>query len=587
MEQNFFTVQELLLPGLKFSAPENLYVRLNDLVSPNFTARSMRFRVGGTSSFDTYFNGVSVGTLKRVTIIDTLYLRLEGKGRFVLRVGVHRLGHFHRLLYEQEVTLPLTAPLALPWEALEDGMLYVTLEAQEEAELTGGRFLTSTVPAQEVKLGAVVTHFNRKAFVVPAIARMREGLLMQPDIAGKIELIIVDNSRNLTEAEVAGATLIPNLNYGGSGGFSRGLLHLIDNGFTHCLFMDDDATCEIDSLRRAYALLRYARKPGVAVCGAQLRESNPWQLHEAGARFEKGRWLPRKHHMDMRDVHQVLIAERNDMTPNYGGWWFFAFPVNEIKNFPFPFFVRGDDVQFSLQNGFELIVTNGICVIAEDFWVKESPQTRYLSFRATMLVALLNGEQRVSAFIAIFLVWMLHTLCSYNYASAKALLLSMRHFMSGPDFFRDNMDMAAVRAEVSEFRPSEKMLPMSIEDIEVSGEHVYEGRLRRLFRFATVNGNLLPNFMMKCAPRFQFKHYNAAFRDIFLRREVVYYHEGSGTGYAVRRDQAQFFVLSWEMLKLSLRLWRKFPALRSAYLAALPEMTSEQFWRNLYQGKSE
>ena len=36
----------------------------------------------------------------------------------------------------------------------------------------------------------------------------------------------------------------------------------------------------------------------------------------------------------------------------YGGWWYFAFPVDQVKHQPFPFFVRGDDVSFSLVHDF-------------------------------------------------------------------------------------------------------------------------------------------------------------------------------------------------------------------------------------------
>ena len=63
---------------------------------------------------------------------------------------------------------------------------------------------------------------------------------------------------------------------GGSGGFTRGLMYLEDEkSYTHCLFMDDDASCEIESIRRAYALLQYATTEKFAVAGAQLREAAP------------------------------------------------------------------------------------------------------------------------------------------------------------------------------------------------------------------------------------------------------------------------------------------------------------------------
>ncbi len=69
----------------------------------------------------------------------------------------------------------------------------------------------------------------------------------------------------------------------------------------------------------------------------------------------------------------------------YGGWWFFAFPIKQVTRYPFPFFVRGDDINFSLANDFHITTLNGVVSFAEDFSDKESPMTLYLDLRNHMV----------------------------------------------------------------------------------------------------------------------------------------------------------------------------------------------------------
>src|SRR5204863_6262006 len=141
-------------------------------------------------------------------------------------------------------------------------------------------------PPRKVRLGIVITHFNRQAQVVPAIGRIQRALLDRPALRELLTLTVVDNSRNLGLASGDGVEVIANRNLGGTGGFVRGLLSLIDGGrHTHALFMDDDASCETESIARCLALLQYARSSALAVAGALLRALEPWRLLEKGARF--------------------------------------------------------------------------------------------------------------------------------------------------------------------------------------------------------------------------------------------------------------------------------------------------------------
>ena len=54
-------------------------------------------------------------------------------------------------------------------------------------------------------------------------------------------------------------TVVPNMNAGGAGGFSRGMIEILKKrdleDFTHILLMDDDAIVEPDLLVRIYGFL--------------------------------------------------------------------------------------------------------------------------------------------------------------------------------------------------------------------------------------------------------------------------------------------------------------------------------------------
>ena len=85
--------------------------------------------------------------------------------------------------------------------------------------------------------------------------------------------------------------------------------------------------------------------------------------------------------------------------------------------------------------------------------------------------------------------------------------------------------------------------------------------------------------------RFQFKDFNAAFRDIFRFKHVLYYHEATRTGYVATQNRKLFFELWKEGLALCAKFARAMPALQQAYVKALPNMTTEDFWRHVYKNE--
>ncbi|WP_119155606.1 glycosyltransferase [Caldimonas tepidiphila] len=580
-------LQSFVFPNLDLAIPEAMYLRLNDLVWPDLAERRMRFLPGGCATSDTFYNALSVGPWKRHCDIRTLVLRLEGQGEFVVSFGLRRAGFAPHWLGEHTVQLNAGHPAHLPvpaWESVSDGLLYCRMRSVSGGQITAATFATPDAPPNEVRLGLVITHFNRQAQVRPAIRRLQRDLLSHPDHRGRITLTVVDNSKNLQLTPMPGLRVIQNENYGGSGGFTRGLLELLDAGsYTHALFMDDDASCEAESIARTFALLQYSREPRLAVAGSLLREDRPWSLIEKGAKFD-GLCRPLCSGMDMRRADELLQAEASRERPDYGGWWFFAFPLREMRRFPFPFFVRGDDVFFSRTNRFEIATLNGVACLGEDFALKHGPMTAYLDARYHLLHALTDDPGRARRRVLRLADQLFFkSLLSYNYASARSFTLAMQHLMEGPDFFRRNLDLAAVRAEIGGWTPSEKPQPVDRDGMRLRTRNKrHESGLRRLMRILTLQGFLLPRFLLLDRTMLQPKGFHGCARSVFRFRRVLYEHGPTGQGYVVEHDRRLFFAELRRFLGTLGSLLRRLPELHAAHREGFDALASEDFWRTLY-----
>lgn len=541
----------------------------------------IRLRESTEVKLSTFFNSLSVGIWKKYAYVDDLFLRVRGEGKISIRLWHYSGIEPHMLLQENTIDLYEAPSIKIErWPELNDGLLYCSIEALDEVRLSEGGFVTATPPLHDVKMGMVITHFNRKQYVVPAIKRIQTKLLNEAGYAGKIALIVIDNSQNITLDESFGSTVIPNRNLGGSGGFTRGLLHLKDEGsFTHCLFMDDDASCELESIRRTYALFQYAKTEKMAVSGSLLSENETYRLIEKGAFFGRsGKGL--KSDLDMRQLHDLLSAETEEPC-NYGAWWFFGFRISDVRSFPFPFFVRGDDILFGLMNRFAIVTLNGIGCWGEDFGIKDAPLPRYLDTRQILVQRVRQDGISAVSTAGFVLKLFIASLFSYNYASAFAVTLGIRDFLKGPEFWTDNMDMSQIRPVIGALSPSEKMEPIDLSGLDID-ENGSSNLFKKVFVFLTLNGFLLPSLYFKEKIVYQPKSFRASFGEVFGYRKILYYDKKNGTGYIAVMDKKRFLYETWAFLTEVGTLMLRYRILKIRYAEALPKLTDETFWRSIY-----
>jgi len=602
-------IQNIILPELSLGAPLNMYFRVNkadfdarDILEAqaeyNYSDKILILRSGDKYYFNTYYNGFSVNIWQQNCAFSKLSLWLRGKGR--VRAELALMQHesdlarsrhdvlTHKILAQYNVELTPEG-VSLPienWPQLKRGILYLSLQADDDrAEFYGGAFTTAE-PPRPVRLGIVITHYNRKQYVLPALKRLKRDILDNPLYREHISIAVADNSRNITETEAQGATVLPNPNYGGAGGFARGLLHWQDKGFSHCLFMDDDASCETESIYRTLSLLQYARYDNLAVSGAMLREAEPYLLWAKGEYWHKFSIDCPKRGLDMRFAAHLLFAEepnQNNTQQQYGGFWHFAFPIAKTAHYPFPFFVRGDDMLFGLSNDFRIITLNGISAFAEDFSVKHTPFISYLSLRADLLIAAAADSASVPAvFIRCYRRYLRGQLYAYNYAHGRAVSLAAQDFMQSISFWRHNMDLSAVRQKLAQQADGEKL---QVQKLPARGQMrppMRESKCRKLFRKLTQQGSLLPSAFINDETALIPKNFSGNPALSFRRRRVFYYTDDLSHGYYAEYDKSRFWQ-EWRLGRQIRRdMKRNLPAILADYRQNWQSLACESFWRNVY-----
>lgn len=582
------TLQTTLFPHEDHCTEERLfYASLSGGVC-HFEEQMVELARYGSIDFLSYFNAFSVTAWRKLNASLLPTVQLEGVGRVLLRCWLHRSEQHKTLLSEQVVDLHGTAEIELPAiHDLPDGLLAPELVALSEvAELRALRFAARQEPVRSIRLGIVITHFNRQPQVLSA-ARRLSPLLRDPVLQDKLDITVIDNSQNLPpEIEEYGISVIRNLNLGGSGGFARGMLHYHQSGqYTHCLFMDDDASCAVESIRRTLAALAFAQDDRTAIAGAMLYEDEPTRMHENGARFDGS-----CHSLDTgKDLRQITdLIEINEVKAiDYGAWWFFAFPLHHARCYPFPFFVRGDDIAFGLSNEFVTRTLNGVCSWQDRFEEKASPLTNYLDTR-NHLMHTVRGQVKnpKRAIKYLFDTFIRLRRDSYLYESAEAALLAVEDVLQGPAFWQEHIDMSVRRTQINADITKERPNPVEPEAMRLSRpRRLSKRKARTVARRLTLNGLLIPTWALRRRPLLVKKSFSCDPLLAFRHRHILYYSQQTHKGFITSFDRMRAIRITVRAWQLQREVMRRMPELISLYGDTNQTLSSRTFWEAVY-GKS-
>ncbi len=584
------TLQHAIYPEAGLCTEVNMFFHANGPASYSENTGMLNIDQRTVVLFDSYFNALNIGKWHGTCKLDGLLLGLLGRGRVLIKVFhaipdrswelLHDAAHTLSPAIETMVDLSHYAKTAVT------GMIYFELHAiSSGVQLLGARYATPGRINPDVKLCLSITTFKREAEVENTARRMA-AYFKTCDFADQMHLNIVDNGNSANIIESDKITRIPNANLGGAGGFTRGLIEGDKAGYSHVLFMDDDASIPMEALHRAYVFLTLSKDPKAAVSGAMISNSDKWRMWENGAIFDRN-CRPQFTGVDLRDWTQVMnmeFASASYRSPKmYGGWWFFAFPVKEVTHYPFPFFVRGDDINFSLANDFHITTLNGVVSFAEDFSDKESPMTLYLDLRNHFVQHLTLEKMEIGPLniARIGVGFFLRNIAKFQYETVDALLMAWNDVLKGPEFFVQNADAAAQRAAIKALYKVEAWKPVA--EFELKERRRFwagQGGLYKFFRW-TLNGHLLPFYniwgnRIVLQPRDRNN-----FAPVWGASSLTYLNSTREKAYTVRQSKTRFVAQTFRLLWLTARLYFGYGALLAKYRKGYAEITVPSFWQKV------
>jgi glycosyltransferase involved in cell wall biosynthesis len=579
-----------VLPSPRHARPLGLYLRGRGTRDPDPDG-SIALEAGDVVDFDTYFNAFSVTKWVGHTSVRDVALELTTTGRLRVEVVHTRLDRPQVVVggCEVESTQPARCELALPpLDTLDDGALFVRATGLNGGgSLLGAVWSTADSPARFTTLGVVITTFNRPDDVRANVANLVGALDANP-LAARVEIVVVDNGRNLDLGrDAARVTLLPNANTGGAGGFARGLIHLRERDISHVLFMDDDVSFEPEIVFRTVRLLDFATDPSLCVAGAMFDRDRPSELFEAGARFDATSLNPNVANgqgLDMEECRDLLVAEGEQEPIDYGAWWFFAFPIDVTTDNPLPTFVRGDDVCWGLlHTRGHTVVLNGVGLWHDSFERKNGPLAWFYETRNFALASVLTEPRyRWWHLLARYVNLCGRSLVSLKYASAANITFGMQEFLRGPEHWLA-LDQQALNERVNAFS-DERVIELTPELAAVDDLPVRDGLARyaaALASVASLGGHLVPGSLdrepMRAVP-IQRRVLGASPG----QRAILYRDDARAYGFVARRDRRRFFGLFTDMLATAARIPARFGRLQREYNAAYPEMVSDAYWKQQF-----
>ncbi|QYF73845.1 glycosyltransferase [Cryobacterium sp. PAMC25264] len=458
----------------------------------------------------------------------------------------------------------------------------------------------------ERTLTIAITTLNRTAYCLELLATIATDADV---LAGLDQILVVDQGTDKIReharyAEVDAALggrlrVIDQVNAGGSGGFSRGMLETVAAGTSdYVMLLDDDVVVEPESIRRALAFARVCTDPTI-VGGHMFDMFDKTKLHAFAESIDTWNFMwgpitPSRHDFTAMNLRQTTwLHQRNDVA--YNGWWMSLIPIEIIREvgLSLPVFIKWDDAEFSLrasEHGYSTVSLPGAAVWHVS-WVDKDDSRDWQAFyhaRNRLVAALLHSPHAKGGRLTISnLASDVRHLLTMDYYTVKLRQLAYESVMAGPDALHGELTtrLPAIRALAGDYPES-----ALIKD------------LGRFGRFPMTNlvgsdeprpsGRQLYSFLIKSFVRHGLKkpHPQASVRpDTHLPRTapwwtvpsmdsvVITNAEGSGVTWHIR-DRGMFRSLLWSSLTQNLRFRRRWSTLSETYRSREHDLTSLESW---------
>ncbi|NJL82100.1 MAG: glycosyltransferase family 2 protein [Chloroflexaceae bacterium] len=591
------------LSGLYWTSNSNL-----EILKLEYTS-IVKLVKNDTLSFNSYFNSFYEYYYKKYSYINECQYELSLKGSFRINVIREKLDHTKELIntiefIDSATTKPVIIPLKAPDQLDQLGRIYLELICiSDKAEFHEGKLLTQKKREREVSLAIICCTYKREQYIKNTVfSLLADGLLGQKEYI----IFIIDNGNTLDQSDFNNerVKLIFNRDFGASGGFSRGMIEALEeDNFSHFLFMDDDVVLDSESIFRIFPIYEYS-KYDFAVCGAMLDMLRPHLIHDAGAKFDFP--LLTGDSADKRPFVTSILSSLNhglylqssyelnlllaDLDINTGGFWLFACSRQVIGKcgLLMPFFLKFDDIEFNLRlkklTSNRIIFFPSFSVWHEPFYLKKATWEIYYYPRNILICSAIHKNYRSIDVVFRLTLIFLGKLFFFDYNSVNLIILATQHFLIGPEHLisqdpeKLHHEISALSNLYAESKISICSVTSQIETLKFTSA-VNVNLFAKLFYLITLNGHLLPDFMLDRTRQAYVLDWPSIFlTKVFGVKQIVVYDPCLGaTMRTMNRLIALKLVRKWIVICLQI-LWQ-WNKVQDFWKESAIKLTSVDFWK--------
>ncbi|PWJ66364.1 Glycosyltransferase, GT2 family [Fibrobacter sp. UWB15] len=569
-----------------------------------------------TISFDTYFNSFSIQKWKEYTVIQNLNLNLKVSGQ--CRISLYEATlikdevHTRLLLSKDKNSKENEITLSFPDVRNLHGICYFTITSDDgHCEIIDGFYGTEidSKSINRVKIGIGICTYKREQFILKNLKAIQDAIFDNPEseLHDNLEIIVSDNGEtlqnyNYTHPKVK---IFPNINAGGSGGFTRCMIEAIkaqeNLNLTHFLLMDDDIVLDPAVLTRTYKLLQLLKSEhqDKLLGGAMLKIEKPNEQLEYGARRSSNlnkKWINQNNYnFNLSDFFYVL---KNDLThtfpPEYNAWWFCCIPFKLVKpnNLPLPLFIHGDDIEYGCRIGKKIILINGI-VVWHSFQNKYTPSIVYYDSRNRLITSIIRDPSTSTTtyqLLKFILANYISFVCRYMYNDWDFFSFAIKDLCKGAKFFQEAdpiqlhfslMKSAETKRKTCEGLPRRFL---SEERIEKTYPKMQDFTIsQKILLMCSILNAFSP--LGKWAP---ICTNNLCFQSLLGHNFIVWKNTENATeGIRLKKSPIKAIKAFVNMLALQILIMRKWNKIKKEYIAVAPELTSIDFWEHYLKLKKE
>jgi galactofuranosylgalactofuranosylrhamnosyl-N-acetylglucosaminyl-diphospho-decaprenol beta-1,5/1,6-galactofuranosyltransferase len=555
---------------------------------------------------NTYFGRVPASYWQRWTGVTEVTFEAEFSGEGVVELFASDFAGEERTVGGQELDGQGRVRLTVAIDKFVDGGgIWADFRAGEGKLGVSDARWTIPHPPRPRKTAVVICTHNRPTDCVKTLQALAADL---PALDGLDMVYVIDQGDKRVsaqpefeqiQADLAGRLrYITQANLGGAGGFTRGMYEIAEVESEHhanILFMDDDIVLEPESIIRLTAFANSARQP--IIVGAQMLYAlHPKRLH-TGAEYADLSTLEAGKVVDGALWNEDMTEENQEVRVDavYNAWWSAILPSEIVSatGYPLPVFFQWDDIEYghrARENGFTTVTLPGAGVWHADFtWKDQDDWSRYFSVRNSLITAALHSGFSGPGLGRVLLGRIVAYVTAMQYGLAATAIKGVEDFLAGPELLRDGGKRAL--AEVRELRrayPETVRYPASdVPGTTLRGEKTVRADPHPSMLKAVLAKRILWQLTGRTTGAANVSLDDSQWWHVSRFRKVVV-TDASQEGVRIREfDRQTGLRLLREAAAVCVRLAKEGPAVAAAYRQALPELTSRENWRRLFDGGAE